>query len=248
MTTRPARPGPQSLAGLQWLARVGASPGEPLALVMGWGHTALHKHLARLIATGLVWRIPMTRGEGSLLVVTRDGARIAGAHAAPRGLGPTSWAHAVACAWTSAWFEVRGRDWLSTSEVAQDDGWRGRVAYTDGRGRSHRLRHTPDLGTYVGDPGRPVAVEVELQRKSLARLQGILAMYADRTMGPDGDLAGVVYITGTTVVAAGVRTAASAVQLDEHPGGRLRVLALGDVITQTRDVARAARAIAEAAR
>jgi hypothetical protein len=46
---------------------------------MGWGHTALHKHLTRLVATGLVWRVPMTRGEGSMLVVTRDGARIAGA-------------------------------------------------------------------------------------------------------------------------------------------------------------------------
>jgi hypothetical protein len=179
----------------------------------------------------------MTRGEGSLLVVTRDGARMAGASRAPRGLGPTSWAHTVACAWTSAWFEVRGRDWLSTSEVAQDDGWRGRVAYTDGRGRSHRLRHTPDLGTYVGDPGRPVAVEVELQRKSLARLQGILAMYADRTTRPDGDLAGIVYITANADVASAVRAAASAVHLDEHPGGRLRMLALEDVITQTRAAA-----------
>ena len=241
MSARSTRPGPRSLAGLRWLARVGASPGEPLALVMGWGHTALHKHLARLIATGLVWRVPMTRGEGSLLVVTRDGARMAGATRAPRGPGPTSWAHTVACAWMSAWFEVRGRDWLSTSEVAQDDGWRGCVSYTDGRGRSHRLRHTPDLGTYVGDPARPVAVEVELQRKSLARLRGILAMYADRTIGPDADLAGVVYVTANADVAAVVRTAAGDVQFAEYPDGRLRVLGLDDVIAQTRDSARAAR-------
>jgi hypothetical protein len=241
MSAHSKRPGPQSLAGLRWLARVGASPGEPLALVMGWGHSALHRHLARLIATGLVRRVPMTRGEGSLLVVTRDGARMGGASQAPRGLGPTSWAHTVACAWTSAWFEIRGRDWLSSHEVAQDDNWRGRVTYTDGRGRSHRLRHRPDLGTYVGEAKRRVAVEVELQRKSLARLQGILGMYADRSTRPDGDLAGVVYITGNTDIASAVRAAARAVHLDEHPGGRLRVLGLDDIIAQTRDSARAAR-------
>jgi len=241
VSARSTRPGPRSLDGLRWLARVGASPGEPLALVMSWSRPVLADHLARLIAAGLVSRIPMTRGEGSLLIITRDGARMAGASRAPRGPGPTSWAHTVACAWTSAWFEVRGRDWLSTSELAQDDGWRGHVSYTDGRGRSHRLRHTPDLGTYVGDPGRPVAVEVELQRKSLARLRAILAMYADRTTSPDADLAGIAYIAGNADVAAVVHTAASDIQFAEHPSGRLRVLDLDDIIGQTRDSAHAAR-------
>jgi hypothetical protein len=241
MSAHSTRPGPQSLAGLRWLARVGASPGEPLGLVMGWSRTALHSHLARLVAAGFVWRVPMTRGDGSLIVVTRDGARMAGAGRAPRALGPTSWAHTVACAWACAWFEVRGRDWLSSREVAHDDGWRGRVAYTDGRGRGHRLSHRPDVGTYVGEPGRPVAVEVELQRKSLARLRGILAMYADRTTSPDGDLAGVVYMTGSADVASAVRAAAGAVHLEEHPAGRLRVLALEDVVAQTRAATNQAR-------
>jgi len=241
VSARSTRPGPRSLEGLRWLARVGASPGEPLALVMRWSRPVLADHLARLVAAGLVWRVPMTRGEGSLLVVTRAGARMADTGRAPRGPGPTSWAHTVACAWTSAWFEVRGRRWFSTSEVAQDDGWRGRVSYTDGRGRSHRLRHTPDLGTYVGDSGRPVAVEVELQRKSLARLRGILAMYADRTTGPDAHLAGVVYVTGNADVAVVVRAAASDVHIAERPGGRLRILGLDDVIAQTRQTACAGR-------
>ena len=204
---------------------------------MGWSRAVLNDHLARLVAAGLVRRIPMTRGEGSLIIVTREGARMGGATTALRGFAPTSWAHAVACAWASAWFEVRGRDWRSSREISHDDGWRGRVAYTDGQGRSHRLRHRPDLGTFVGDARRPVAVEVELQRKSLARLQGILAMYRDRMMGSDGDLAGVLYIAGDPVVATAVRTAASTVRLDEHPGGRLRILELADVIAQTRAAA-----------
>jgi len=238
------RPGPRSLAGLRWLARIGASPAEPPGLVMGWSRAALHDHLARLVAAGFVWRIPMTRGDGSLVVVTRDGARMGGATRAPRNLAPTSWAHTVACAWASAWFEVRGRDWLSGREIAHDDGWRGRVAYTDGAGRSHRLHHRPDLGTYVGDAKRPVAVEVELQRKSLARLHGILTMYADRTTRLDGDLAGVVYITGNPRVAAAVRTAADSMEL----GARLRVIALDDVIAQTRDTARETRTARHPAR
>ncbi len=237
MSGRSTRPGPRSLAGLRWLARVGASSGDPLGLVMGWSRAVLNDHLARLTAAGLVRRIPMTRGEGSLIIVTREGARMGGATTAPRGSAPTSWAHTVACAWTSAWFEVRGRDWLSSREIAHDDSWRGRVAYTDGQGRSHRLHHRPDLGTFVGDAKQPVAVEVELQRKSLARLQGILAMYSDRMIGSHRGLAGVLYIAGDPVIATAVRTAASTVQLDEHPGGRLRILELADVIAQTRAVA-----------
>jgi hypothetical protein len=35
-------PGPRSQAGLQWLARVGASSGEPLALVMSWSRPGRH--------------------------------------------------------------------------------------------------------------------------------------------------------------------------------------------------------------
>lgn len=67
-------------------------------------------------------------------------------------------------------------------------------------------------------------------------------MYADRTTSPDRDLAGVVYMTGSADVASAVRSAASAVHLDEHPAGRLRVLALENVIAQTRAAANDARA------
>ena len=70
--SRPSRgPGPRSIVALRWLTRVGASPGEPLALVMGWSEQAMYDHVARLQRAGLVTRIPMTRGDGSLIVVTR---------------------------------------------------------------------------------------------------------------------------------------------------------------------------------
>ena len=59
-------PGPRSLAGLEWLVRVGATPLEPWGLVMGWGRAARYDHVRRLAAAGLVRTVPMTRGDGSL--------------------------------------------------------------------------------------------------------------------------------------------------------------------------------------
>lgn len=238
------RPGPSSLVALRWLLRVGASPTEPIAVVMGWRQTVLHDHLARLVRAGLVRRVPMTRGHGSLIVITREGARMVGdvGGGAPRTVAPTSWAHTVACGWVAAWFEVRQRPWVSSREIGQRDGWTGRVVYEDGYGRTQRVRHRPDLGTYLGEPERPVAVEVELQRKSATRLRGILRMYAQRTTGPAADLGGVVYVTANTNVAKGIRAAAAAVEFGEHPAGRLRLLALEDVIVETRAAGLKARA------
>jgi hypothetical protein len=168
-------------------------------------------------------------------------------------VAPTTWAHVVACAWTAAWFEVRGRDWLSGRELAHDDGWAGQVVYQDGYGRTQRQRHRPDLATFIGTARLPVAVEVELQRKSPARLRGIMAMYVQRTADADAkmlsaadgsaeQLAGVVYIAGSENISRAVHDAAQASGLAEHPNGRLRVLALEDVITQTREHAARARA------
>jgi hypothetical protein len=214
---------------------------------MGWNRAALHDHVARLQRAGLVRRVAMTRGEGSLIVVTRDGTRMIGdgGEGVPRSIAPTSWAHTVACAWTAAWFEVRARAWVSSREIARDDRWRGRVVYQDGSGRTQRVRHRPDVGTFVGHGRRPVAVEVELQRKAPARLRGILGMYAARTThgddGGGGGLAGVVYITGSDSVTNAVRAGALAVGLGEHPAGRLRLLELDGVIAQTRAVAHESR-------
>lgn len=243
MSRPSSRPGPSSLVALRWLARVGASPREPLALVMRWSDQAMHDHVARLARAGMLTPVRMTHGDGSLLVITREGARMVDGRVGgvPRSVAPTTWAHAVACAWTAAWFEVRGRDWRSSHEITQDNRWRGRVVYQDGYGRTHRVTHRPDLGTYVGDACQPVAVEVELQRKSAARLRGILSMYEARTAPTSGDLAGVAYVA-TSNVTKGVQKAAAAVGLGEHPHGRLRLFALEDVIAQTREVAREQRA------
>src|SRR5271157_1831180 len=107
---RPVSPGPASLHGLAWLARVGASPCEPLSLAMGWGQRTTFNHLARLQDAGWIARVAMARGQGSLILVTARGVSVAGdlGVGPPRSVGPTNWAHATACAWVAAWLEVRG--------------------------------------------------------------------------------------------------------------------------------------------
>jgi hypothetical protein len=177
----------------------------------------------------------MTRGHGSLLVVTPAGTQIAACapSSAPRSVAPTRWAHASACAWVSAWLHLRGRAWYSEREVFADDFWRQELRYQDHRGTA-RLTHRPDLG--VQTASGPVAIEVELQRKNPARLRGICALYARLTEDADAPLAGVIYVTDRDDVSDPLLRAASAVGL-EQPAFSLRTLA--DVIAQTRAAARA---------
>ncbi len=205
-------PGHRSLQALAWLARVGASPLEPLQLVMGWHERVAHDHVRRLQAAHLVARIPMRRGEGSLIVLTRKGAVEAGfpARHALRSVAPSTWAHMSACAWVSAWLQLRGRAWWSEREIQQDDSWRYEVRYKDRRGNV-RVTHRPDLAVQI-DAG-PVAIEVELQPKVRARLNGILGMYAELCDPADPVLAGVIYVTGREDVAALVDAAAQDVDL-----------------------------------
>ena len=91
-------PGKQSLHALAWLARVGAAPFEVVQLVLGCSRVRAHDHIRRLAAAGFVLRAPMTRGDGSLIVITPRGALMAGypAYYAPRSVTPATSAHASA--------------------------------------------------------------------------------------------------------------------------------------------------------
>jgi hypothetical protein len=225
-------PGPKTLQGLAWLARVGASPLEPLQLVLGCSRRRALDHVRRLSGAELVRRVTMTRGHGSLLVVTAAGAQVAGlpASSAPRSVAPTTWAHASGCAWVSAWLQLRRRSWISEREVLDDDFWRCDVRYQDRRG-TVRITQRPDLGVHT--TAGPVAIEVELQRKSAARLRGICAMYAQLTED-DAPLGGVIYVCGRDDVADRVAVAADLVGL-RAPA--LSVRTLHDVVAQTRAAA-----------
>ena len=62
--------------------------------------------------------------------------------------------------------------WWSEREILHGAGWRHRFSYQDRRGTA-RVTHRPDLAVLIA--GRPVPVEVELQRKPRARLLGSCA-------------------------------------------------------------------------
>ena len=92
MSRASVAPGPRSLEGLSWLGRVGVSPLQPWGFVMGWRRTVTYDQAHRLAAAGLVRMVRMTRGDGSLVVLTAGGAVRAGY--------PASWApRSVARAW-----------------------------------------------------------------------------------------------------------------------------------------------------
>ncbi len=230
MTFTGVAPGQSSLRALEWLARVGASPSLPLQLVMGCSERVARDHVSRLEVARLVQRTPMRRGDGALVMVTRKGALEAGhpARRAPRSLAPTGWAHACACAWVSAWLHLRGREWVSEREIPDDDFWRFDLRYQDHRGTVRRT-HRPDLGVHTLDG--PVAVEVELQPKTAARLRGICWMYAQLSEN-DAPLDGVIYISDRNDVARLVTRSGAYVGLEA-----LRLVTLDDVIQQTREAA-----------
>jgi len=196
---------------------------------MGWSEMRVYDHVKRLVDAGYVRRIPMTRGNGSLVVVTPAGAAMVGypAGCAPRSVAPTTWAHATGCAWTSAWLVLRLRalrqqapqiaseamEWWGERDIAHDNFWRREVRFKDHRGTG-RVTHRPDLGVRLG--GLPVPVEVELQRKSRARMRGILGMYEELSSGEHARFGGVIYVTGSPDIADGVRRAAGDVGLGER--------------------------------
>jgi hypothetical protein len=86
---------------------------------------------------------------------------------------PIWWDHHDASAWVAAWLTVRGRGLVGPRELVADESWHGEVKAAPG---ARRLIHTPDLVGIV--PGRrPAAIEVELARKSKARLRAIMALH-----------------------------------------------------------------------
>lgn len=240
MSRASVAPGRRSLEGLEWLARVGTSPLEPWGLVMGWGRTVGYDHARRLAAAGLVRMVRMTRGDGSLVVLTAAGAVRAGYPAswAPRSVAPSMWAHASACAWVSAWLRLRGHRWWSEREIAQDAFWRRDVRYRDRRGTA-RVTHRPDLALQIA--GRPAAIEVELQRKTRARLIGILSMYAELSDGDDAALYGVLYVCDRDDVADAVKRAAIEAGL-YAPAISFRML--HEIVEQARATGRSREAVA----
>jgi hypothetical protein len=218
---RVLRPGPASLEGLRWLARVGPAPLDAWRTAMGWSEVAARSHARRLEAEGWLARFPMTRGTGSLFVATRSGNRVLGLSIRPAGTpAPTWWAHHRACAWAAAYLQLRGRTFLGDRELLDQPGFSGRISWTDAKGH-HAAGHRPDLVGLFPD-GRPVALEVELTQKSLTRLRAILTLHA--RWRAEGRTSGVLYVCRDQDLAERITSAARAVNGHDLPGVAVRLL------------------------
>lgn len=218
-------PGPASLAGLSWLARVGPGPVDAWRVAMGWSTSVAKSHARRLEQHGWLERYRMTRGRGSLLVATRRGVRMCELPLSPAPApAPTAWAHDCACAWTAAWLSVRGRDWRGPREVLADAALKGEIEWRT-RAGTRRAGHRPDLAVRI--PAGLVAVEVELERKANNRLRAILSLYG-RWLAEDR-VTGVIYVCADQARAESVTTAAAHAEL---PSDALRTELLDEVRAQ----------------
>jgi hypothetical protein len=181
-------PGPRSLDGLRWLARVDVAGLEPWGLAMGFGWRATYSHAERLQAAGLAVRL--YDREGSVVAITAAGRRLVRADGGEPRLGATrglGLRHARAVSWVAALLTVRGRTWVSDRELRDRADWRVPVFWPNSHGT-----HRPDAGAEVA--GRRVAVEVELSHKAPRRLRAILAGY--EALIADGALdGGLLYVS-----------------------------------------------------
>lgn len=225
--------GGAALRVLGWLARVGPAPVEAVAVAFAWTERRALQCVAQLVEDGWVRRQAMTRGDGSLLLVTAAGVERVRAtvRARSRPPAPTWWAHHVGCAWTAAWLTVRGRAMQGPAEVDGDGSWWGKLSWRDRRG-SHEVGHRPDLA-WLPDGGGRVAIEVELARKTTPRLEAVLGLHAAWRAG--GGTAGVIYVCGDEPTRERVAKLAAERGLSDERGGGLRVDLLGEVQRQARE-------------
>jgi hypothetical protein len=236
---REMKPGPSSGAGLDWLARVGPSPLEAWGLAMGWGRAATYSHAKRLRAAGWVEDCRRIRGVGTLVYATRRGVRVAGSDAIPLATAPapTTWAHNEACAWAATWLTVRGRTMVGSREILASDFWSDEVRWLDRNG-VHRSGHRPDLAAGLSEEGPMIPVEVELARKSKARVRAILGLHASWIAA--GKTPAVIYICENARLANRVRQAGADAGLSSE-NKTLRI----ELLRTVRDVSRAGRSTNE---
>lgn len=163
------------MEGLRWLSRVGAAPLDAWGCAMGWAPGNARSHVARLTREGWLGRVSRPLGRGSLFFATRHGVDVAGVDVPPAPVpAPTWWDHHDASAWVAAWLTARQREMLGPRELLVHDSWSGELRGLSG---PRDVVHRPDLVGVV--PGRrPAAIEVELKRKSKARLRAILSLHA----------------------------------------------------------------------
>lgn len=216
-------PGPGSLRMLSWIGRLGAAGVEPMRLALGLGRSSALSHVARLATAGLLERIVVGDGQGTVVVLTAAGAREVRAReprvVSSRTAALSSARHSRGVSWIAAWAQVQEWAWLGPADLRAQKEWR--ITREDG------ARHLPDLGVFIGD-GRN-AVELELHAKAPQRLSAILRGYRRRLDA--GELQAVSYIVDRVDVEALVSREARKARL----GDALRIGRLDDIVGHVRE-------------
>ena len=160
------KPGPSTVAGLKWLARVGPTPLGAWGIAMGWGQAAVYSHARRLRTESCLAMCSRTRGEGSLVYASRMGVRDAGVTAAAveRRPAAVTWPHCEACAWTAAWLTARGRGMVGPRELLARTDWRGEL-----RWRERVLADGAQAGLSVDRGTMRIELIATIQREAVAR-------------------------------------------------------------------------------
>jgi hypothetical protein len=208
VSARPIRPGElrgEDRAHVAWIARFGVATVGDLARRFTISERRVRASLGRALERGLLQRAGALVAEPEILVATRAGLRAAGmagmglCRATPRAEG-----HLRAVSAAAVWLELshgeRFEVW-SERELRMREGAAGRERprrlarpYVHHRGGAYKR---PDLLIVPRSAaeGPPVAVEVELTRKSIAHLEAIC-----RAWRHCPGLAGVLYLAAPEVV------------------------------------------------
>jgi hypothetical protein len=197
-------PGRSSVAGLEWLVKVGPASFGAWGVAMGWGERAVYSHAQRLREAGWLETCRRVPGEGTLVYASRAGVRDSGIDAAVvvRAPAKVTWPHCEACAWTAAWLTARGRELIGPRQLLLQSAWRGELHFTE-RGEARERGHRPDLVIRLPD-GAELPIEVELTGKSSARLPAVLTLHREWVLA--GKSAGVIYVCGDQEIARRVST------------------------------------------
>jgi hypothetical protein len=189
-------PGPASMAGLAWLARVGPASTRVWSAAMGWTERTARSHALRLERANLLGRAPHLYGAGGALVYANAAAlALTGVRASALRREPSavSAEHYEACAEMAAFLTRHRREIRGPRELLADDEWTGQVRWRE-HGETRQRGHRPDLIACASDGGM-LAFEVELHAKLPARLTAVLRLYA-RWLA-EGKLSSLGYVVGS---------------------------------------------------
>ncbi|MHB8492591.1 MAG: hypothetical protein ACYDA6_10330 [Solirubrobacteraceae bacterium] len=195
-------PASPALRMLAWVGRHGAGTVQNLAERFGAGPDAVEDVMRSLCREGLARRAGVLAGEPELFIATRAGLRRAGlGELRTCAVTPRAEAHLRVVASVAVWLEAAHDD---HSQVLNERELEGATRRRRGRRTASPYVHfgdgfnkRPDLLVMPTTPaaGLPLAVEVELSRKSSAHLAAICRAWASCR-----GVAGVLYIAAPAVV------------------------------------------------